>query len=191
MLIEPHLSSYGNSTLTIVHPARILNTISWESVRRSAGRALSLSLIYIPSSLRSGCHGSKELDSNNATKGWSLWREEREPSVSVSGWDEVWTGSVWCVRCCTALCSCSHTYIITYIYLECSSHLCLFLLGECGVIRMCFSSGCIVQRQEGAEIRFLVFVNTWNELRLNFMLSDYLLTFSILSATLSKVEMHT
>ncbi len=45
------------------------------------GRALSLSLIYIPSSLRSGYHGSKELDSNNATEGWSLWREERADRI--------------------------------------------------------------------------------------------------------------
>lgn len=47
------------------------------------GRALSLSLIYIPSSLCSGYHGSKELDSNNATEGWSLWREERADHICV------------------------------------------------------------------------------------------------------------
>lgn len=87
--IKPNMRCHYHHTLTIVHSARILNTISWESVRRSTGHALSLSLIYIPSSLSSGYHGSKELDSNNASEGWSLWWEEE--TISVSRWFKVWT----------------------------------------------------------------------------------------------------
>lgn len=47
------------------------------------GRALSLALIYIPSSLHSGYHGSKELDSNSATVGWNLSQEERDDHIFV------------------------------------------------------------------------------------------------------------
>lgn len=82
VLIKPNLSSHYHRTQTIVHSARILNTISWKSIIRSMGHALSLSLIYIPSSFCSGYHGSKELVSNNARTGWSLWRENRASHMS-------------------------------------------------------------------------------------------------------------
>lgn len=83
VLIKSSLSGYYHSTPTLVYLAWILNTISWERVRLSVGRALLLSLIYIPSSRCPGYHGSKELDSNTAIEGWSRWREEGADNVGL------------------------------------------------------------------------------------------------------------
>lgn len=55
----------------IAPAARMLNPTD-HRVRRRVCPALSLLLLYIPPSFHSGCHGSKEPDSNSAAVGWNL-----------------------------------------------------------------------------------------------------------------------
>lgn len=62
---------FSHMTLTSI-PRREYWTPHDHRVSRSVCPALSLLLIYIPPSFHSGCHGSKEPDSNSAAVGWSL-----------------------------------------------------------------------------------------------------------------------
>lgn len=92
--------------------------------------------------------------------------ERRELTISVSGLDKVWTGTVWRVRCCTALSSCCHTCIITYI-----TRVQSIFVRWIWIHKELFFSGCVVQMHIGTEILFFVSVNMWNELNLKYYLN--------------------